>query len=211
MASTRWQNASAKRYEAWEYARDLGAYTMLKRMYSRRPLLETMVDFWSDHFHIKATGDLAWPWAREHSASDSDDTALLAAVGSPSGSGEAAPLGANADQLSPVEAGSASLADVEAVEAAGVDVAVDLGGRERGVAEQLLDRAQVGAALEQVRRERVAERMGADIAAQTGALSGIGHATSHHACAAEDRRNILIGRARCAGGCWRGHRRGKIL
>lgn len=58
--STRWQNHTAKRYEAWEYARDLGAYTMLKRMYSARPLLETMVDFWSDHFHVKATGDLAW-------------------------------------------------------------------------------------------------------------------------------------------------------
>jgi uncharacterized protein (DUF1800 family) len=58
--ATRWANHGAGRYQAWEYARDLGAYTMLKRMYSNRPVLETMVDFWSDHFHVKATGDLAW-------------------------------------------------------------------------------------------------------------------------------------------------------
>ena len=46
---------------------------------------------------------------------------------------------------------------VDAAQAAAVDVAVDLGGRERAVAEQLLDHAQVGAALEQVGRERVAK------------------------------------------------------
>jgi uncharacterized protein (DUF1800 family) len=56
----RWENQVRKRYEAWEYARDLGSYTMLKRMYSRRQVLETMVDFWSDHFHIPANDDLAW-------------------------------------------------------------------------------------------------------------------------------------------------------
>ena len=44
---------------------------------------------------------------------------------------------------------------VDLAEALAVDVAVDLRRRERRVAEQLLDRAQVGAALEQVRRERV--------------------------------------------------------
>ena len=38
-------------------------------------------------------------------------------------------------------------------------VRVELGGREIGVAEHLLDAAQVGAALEQMRRERVAEQV----------------------------------------------------
>ena len=56
----RWENQVTKRYEGWEYARDLGTYTMLKRMYSTRPVLETLVEFWSDHFHIRAGGDLAW-------------------------------------------------------------------------------------------------------------------------------------------------------
>ena len=46
---------------------------------------------------------------------------------------------------------------VDAAQALAVDVAVDLRRRERGVAEQLLDRPQVGAALEQVRRECVAQ------------------------------------------------------
>ena len=41
---------------------------------------------------------------------------------------------------------------VDPAEAAGVDVAVDLRRRERRVAEQLLDRAQVGAALEEMCR-----------------------------------------------------------
>ena len=46
---------------------------------------------------------------------------------------------------------------VDAAEAAAVDVRVDLRRRERAVAEELLDHAQVGAALEQVRGEGVAE------------------------------------------------------
>lgn len=60
--ATRWDNHVSGRHEGWEYGRDLGAYTMLKRMYSNRPVLETMVDFWSDHFHISSNGDLAWVW-----------------------------------------------------------------------------------------------------------------------------------------------------
>src|SRR5215210_6649341 len=46
---------------------------------------------------------------------------------------------------------------VDAAQALAVDVAVHLRRRERAVAEQLLDRTQVGAALEEVRRERVPE------------------------------------------------------
>ena len=53
---------------------------------------------------------------------------------------------------------------VDAAQVARVDVAVELRRRERAVAEQLLDRAQVGAAVEQVGRERVPEavRVGDD-------------------------------------------------
>src|ERR1043166_7761848 len=46
---------------------------------------------------------------------------------------------------------------VDAPEAGSVDVAVHLRRRERAVSEQLLDRPQVGAALEEVRRECVAQ------------------------------------------------------
>src|SRR5436309_15936421 len=46
---------------------------------------------------------------------------------------------------------------IDLAEAFGVDVAVHLRRRERAVPEQLLDRAQVGAALQQVRGEGVAQ------------------------------------------------------
>ena len=46
---------------------------------------------------------------------------------------------------------------VDAAQPAGVDVAVHLRRRERRVAEELLDRPEVGAALEEMRRERVPE------------------------------------------------------
>ena len=49
---------------------------------------------------------------------------------------------------------------VDLSQAPAVDVAVDLRRRERAVAKQLLDDAQVGAALEQVCGERVTEAMG---------------------------------------------------
>ena len=49
---------------------------------------------------------------------------------------------------------------VDAAEAPRVDVAVDLRRRERRMAEKLLDRAQVGAALQEVRRVRMAEAWG---------------------------------------------------
>ena len=48
---------------------------------------------------------------------------------------------------------------VHAAEALRVDVRVDLRGRERAVAEELLDRPQVGSALEEMSRERMAELM----------------------------------------------------
>ena len=51
---------------------------------------------------------------------------------------------------------------VHGAEVLAVDVGVDLGGGEVGVAEHLLDRAEVGAALEQVGGEAVAERVRRD-------------------------------------------------
>src|SRR5579885_152022 len=49
---------------------------------------------------------------------------------------------------------------VDLAKALRVDVAIHLRRRQRRVAEQLLDRAQVGAALEQMRRERVPQAVG---------------------------------------------------
>ena len=48
---------------------------------------------------------------------------------------------------------------VDAAQPPSVDVRVDLCGRERAVAEELLDRAQIGAALEEMSRECVPQAM----------------------------------------------------
>ena len=65
-ASRRWQRHTSGSMEGWQYARDLGNYTMLRRVYSNRPVLETMVDFWSNHFHIQAAGDLSFVYRDDY-------------------------------------------------------------------------------------------------------------------------------------------------
>ena len=55
------------------------------------------------------------------------------------------------------------------LEAAFFDVSVDLRGRDVGMAEELLNDAEVGTAAEQVGGEAVAHKMGVDIRFDTGA------------------------------------------
>src|SRR5882724_5458455 len=50
-------------------------------------------------------------------------------------------------------------ARIDLEQALGIDLGIDLRGRERGVTEQFLDRAQIPAAGEQVRGKRVPQRM----------------------------------------------------
>jgi uncharacterized protein (DUF1800 family) len=59
-AQTKWANNTSGGKMGWEYARDLANYTMLRRVYSTRQVLETMVDFWSNHLHVHADSDLGW-------------------------------------------------------------------------------------------------------------------------------------------------------
>ena len=49
-----WRNDRNDVQNNWEYARDLGNYSMLRRIYSTRTVFESMVEFWSNHFHIDA-------------------------------------------------------------------------------------------------------------------------------------------------------------
>ena len=48
---------TAKTKLAWQYGMDLGNWSMLRRIYSERPVLETMVDFWSNHLHVSTADD----------------------------------------------------------------------------------------------------------------------------------------------------------
>src|SRR3954454_16272593 len=58
---------------------------------------------------------------------------------------------------------------VSGLEPGGLYPSVNLSRRDGRVAQELLDRAEVGAALEQLRRERVAQRVGRDAALHLGA------------------------------------------
>jgi uncharacterized protein (DUF1800 family) len=50
----------AKTKAAWEYGHDLGNWSILRRIYSERSVLETMTDFWSTNLHIPVGHDRAW-------------------------------------------------------------------------------------------------------------------------------------------------------
>ena len=62
------EDSPARRFErarsgargSYDYARDLANWSMLRRVYSRRQVFETMVDLWSNHLHVTATGGRAW-------------------------------------------------------------------------------------------------------------------------------------------------------
>jgi len=55
-----WERQVTDSKGGWEYAKDIANYSMLRRVYSNRQVLETMVDFWSAHLHVPASGDLCW-------------------------------------------------------------------------------------------------------------------------------------------------------
>ena len=57
---TKWERNRSGSKGGWEYAADLASWSMLRRVYSERQVLETMVEVWSDHLHVHANGDLAW-------------------------------------------------------------------------------------------------------------------------------------------------------
>ena len=49
-----WADDRSGRKQAWEYGRDLANRSLLRRIHSRRTVLETMVDFWSNHLHVSS-------------------------------------------------------------------------------------------------------------------------------------------------------------
>ena len=53
---------------AWKYGHNLGNWTILRRIYSRRTVLETMTDFWSTNLHIPVGHDRAWIYRADYDA-----------------------------------------------------------------------------------------------------------------------------------------------
>lgn len=60
--ATRWKNQSDGVKGGWVYGHELGSWSILRRIYSERTVLETMTDFWSTNLHIPVTHDRAWIW-----------------------------------------------------------------------------------------------------------------------------------------------------
>ena len=49
-----WKNDRSLVHRSWQYARDLSNCSILRRVYSSRTVFESMVEFWSNHFHVEA-------------------------------------------------------------------------------------------------------------------------------------------------------------
>ena len=54
--------------KAWEYGHDLGNWSILRRTYSERSVLETMVEFWTSVLHIPTGHDRAWVYQHDYDA-----------------------------------------------------------------------------------------------------------------------------------------------
>ena len=54
--------------KAWQYGHDLGNWSILRRIYSERTVLETMVEFWTTVLHIPTGHDKAWVYQFDYDA-----------------------------------------------------------------------------------------------------------------------------------------------
>jgi uncharacterized protein (DUF1800 family) len=86
-AEQRWKSQQREQKGGWEYALDLSNQSLLRRIYTRRQLLEAMVDFWSDHLHVPGNHDTAWLFRsdydellRRHALGRFDDLLVAASL-----------------------------------------------------------------------------------------------------------------------------------
>ena len=64
----KWSGSQNGGKMGWQYGQDLGNWSILRRVYSRRSVLETMVDFWSTVLHIPIGHDRAWVYRHDYDA-----------------------------------------------------------------------------------------------------------------------------------------------
>lgn len=67
-AATRWSNQVNQVKGGWVYGHELGNWSILRRIYSERTVLERMTDFWSANLHIPISHDRAWVWRVDYDA-----------------------------------------------------------------------------------------------------------------------------------------------
>lgn len=61
-----WRRSEQGRLSPPRVARELGAYTVMKRIHSRRAVLERMVELWSDHLHVFALEGDGWMYRPDY-------------------------------------------------------------------------------------------------------------------------------------------------
>jgi hypothetical protein len=84
-----WQHVQHGHFTGWDVNADLARWTLLRRIYSRRQLLEVMTEFWSNLLHVPVPDEKAWPHRRgydlmiRHHALGRFDKMLHAAITHP--------------------------------------------------------------------------------------------------------------------------------
>ena len=61
-----WERGESNVYPAAKVNADFGRWTLLRRTYSRRQLLEVMTDFWSNLLHVPVPEHKSWPYRRDY-------------------------------------------------------------------------------------------------------------------------------------------------
>jgi hypothetical protein len=61
-----WQETISGGVPGWQVMQDYQAWVLLRRMTSRRQLLETMTEFWENHLHVPVYGDGVYTWRKRY-------------------------------------------------------------------------------------------------------------------------------------------------
>ena len=67
-ASSQWDANLRTMGYAYQVSADIARWSMLRRIYSRRQVLEVMTEFWLNHLHVYNFADLTWLWRYDYDA-----------------------------------------------------------------------------------------------------------------------------------------------
>ncbi|MCW2795254.1 MAG: hypothetical protein JWM79_751 [Nocardioides sp.] len=63
-----WQRQIQEIEGGWEVMADYARWVMLRRMHTKRQVLETMTEFWENHFNVPVWGDATFTWRTSYGA-----------------------------------------------------------------------------------------------------------------------------------------------
>lgn len=62
----KWQRYKSGQEPGWQMMQDLASWTMMRRLLTKRQLLEVMTDFWTNLLHVPTSADQAWVYRVEY-------------------------------------------------------------------------------------------------------------------------------------------------